>query len=393
MPRPITTEIAIVGGGVAGLWVLNLLRARGIDCRLFEASALGAGQTIASQGLIHGGVKYTLSGATTSASETIAAMPDRWRACLSGEGDIDLSETRVLSDSHYLFADGRATSRLTAFFASRALRGRVRKVTGDGLPEVFRHPAFDGVVYRLNDFVVDTASLLASLAAPHRDRIHYGALSVGESGQLRDGNGADVQAQKTILAAGEGNQRILQAMEIPVAMQRRPLSQVLVTGNLPRVYAHAVSLGSADKPLVTITSHRAANGQTTWYLGGAIAEETARPDEDQKQAALQLLGHLFPWLDLRETRVGVRRIDRAEPARSEGGRPDAPFVAKHVVNSHGDVIVCWPVKLTLAPLLGDMALKEIGVANAGAGEMMTGGDQRDGAAAKIAPAPWEEHHA
>ncbi|HCC44093.1 MAG TPA: FAD-binding oxidoreductase, partial [Gammaproteobacteria bacterium] len=51
-------DIAILGGGIAGLWLLNLLVSRGYSVVLLEKEALGAGQTIASQGMIHGGVKY-----------------------------------------------------------------------------------------------------------------------------------------------------------------------------------------------------------------------------------------------------------------------------------------------------------------------------------------------
>ena len=35
------TDIAIIGGGVAGLWALNLLRQRGYSTLLFEHDALG----------------------------------------------------------------------------------------------------------------------------------------------------------------------------------------------------------------------------------------------------------------------------------------------------------------------------------------------------------------
>ena len=69
------TDIAIIGGGIAGLWTLNQLRNRGYSAILFEHNALGSDQTIGSQGMIHGGVKYALAGALSNSSETIAAMP------------------------------------------------------------------------------------------------------------------------------------------------------------------------------------------------------------------------------------------------------------------------------------------------------------------------------
>ena len=383
MSRPITTDVAIIGGGIAGLWVLNLLRVRGIDCHLFEATALGAGQTIASQGMIHGGIKYTLSGTLTPASETIAAMPDRWRRCLSGDGDIDLRSAELLSESYYLFTDGRATSKLSAFFAARALRGRIEKIEGEALPATFRHPAFMGSLYRLNDLVVDTTSVLRALALPHLDRIHYEAVSARASGRLRTGSGLMINAGNTVLAAGEGNQLLLEKLRIPIEMQRRPLNQVLVTGKLPAVYAHAVSFAQTDKPMITITSHQNRSGRITWYLGGALAEESARTDDEQKDAALRLLHRLVPWFNWHECRIGTWRIDRAEPARSEGNRPDRPFVRKS-----GRTIVCWPTKLTLTPLLGDLVLKALGATGIPGDETR----QADAGRPKIAQPPWRQPH-
>jgi Glycerol-3-phosphate dehydrogenase len=48
----------IVGGGVSGLWLAAELKARGIHCCVLDRGPLGQGQTLASQGMIHGGTKY-----------------------------------------------------------------------------------------------------------------------------------------------------------------------------------------------------------------------------------------------------------------------------------------------------------------------------------------------
>lgn len=92
------TDIAIIGGGIAGLWCLNQLRGQGYSAILFEQEALGSHQTIGSQGMIHGGVKYALAGAWSGSSETISAMPAAWRQGLAGKGKVDLSGCRVLSE-------------------------------------------------------------------------------------------------------------------------------------------------------------------------------------------------------------------------------------------------------------------------------------------------------
>ncbi len=74
-------DIVILGGGIAGLWLLHRLRAAGYAAVLLEKSTLGDGQTIVSQGMIHGGMKYALAGALTGASSDcrhagpLAALP------------------------------------------------------------------------------------------------------------------------------------------------------------------------------------------------------------------------------------------------------------------------------------------------------------------------------
>jgi glycerol-3-phosphate dehydrogenase len=58
-------DLLIVGGGAAGLWILDTLFWRGARAVLLENDCLGSGQTISAQGIIHGGLKYTLQGSLT----------------------------------------------------------------------------------------------------------------------------------------------------------------------------------------------------------------------------------------------------------------------------------------------------------------------------------------
>ena len=71
-------SVAIVGGGIAGVWLLRILSDLGINAWLFEAEGLGAGQTLASQGMIHGGLKYQLHAGRDGLGESLAHMPDFW---------------------------------------------------------------------------------------------------------------------------------------------------------------------------------------------------------------------------------------------------------------------------------------------------------------------------
>jgi len=71
MADMIELDAVIFGGGAAGLWILDELRRAGLAILLLEGGrrGLGSGQTIASQGIIHGGLKYTLAGLLTPSAD------------------------------------------------------------------------------------------------------------------------------------------------------------------------------------------------------------------------------------------------------------------------------------------------------------------------------------
>ncbi len=132
MQEALKLDALIIGGGVAGLWLLNRLRNEGYQALLLEQEALGTGQTIASQGMIHGGIKYALGGKLTGASKAIADMPAHWQQCLEGEGDVDLQGCQLLSDSYYMWPRSSLRSVLMLFSAARHLKPKstqLKKVT------------------------------------------------------------------------------------------------------------------------------------------------------------------------------------------------------------------------------------------------------------------------
>jgi glycerol-3-phosphate dehydrogenase len=82
-------DIIIHGGGIAGLWILNLLKNLGYDALLIEPHGIGGIQTIASQGIIHSGLKYVLGGKINPLARAISTMPEVWKSALRGEGPLD----------------------------------------------------------------------------------------------------------------------------------------------------------------------------------------------------------------------------------------------------------------------------------------------------------------
>ncbi|WP_137818616.1 FAD-dependent oxidoreductase [Pseudomonas sp. 2FG] len=357
MSQALSTDVLIVGGGIAGLWLNARLRRQGFATLLVETASLGGGQSVKSQGIIHGGAKYALHGALTGASEAIADMPRRWREALAGGGEVDLSGVRLLSAAHYLWSPGTLAGNLTSFFASKAVRTRVDQVKGADLPPALQHPQFKGKVYRLSELVLDVPSLIERLAELAGDSLLAAERlePLHENGELvgLQVDGREIRAQRIVLSAGAGNAALLSALGLAQpAMQRRPLHMVLVKApSLKPLYAHC--LGGGPKPRVTVTSHPAADGQWVWYLGGDLAEAdgVARDETGQIAAAQKELGNLLPWVDLSQARWATLRVDRAEPAQSGLVRPDNAFLAEQ-----NNVLVGWPTKLALAPDFADRVL-------------------------------------
>ncbi|RMU99699.1 Oxidoreductase, FAD-binding protein [Pseudomonas syringae pv. tomato] len=360
MPSVISTDVLIVGAGVAGLWLNARLRRQGFSTVLVESASLGGGQSLKSQGIIHGGAKYALHGALSGASEAIADMPRRWREALDGKGELDLSGVRLLSEAHYLWSPGTIAGNLTSFFASKAVRGRVDQVKGEQLPPALQNPKFKGKIYRLAELVVDVPSLIKRLAELAEDSLLAGQkieplYEADELIGLRV-DGRDIHAQRIVLSAGGGTADLLNALGVSQPqMQRRPLHMVLVKGpTLKPLFAHC--LGGGPKPRITVTTHPAADGQCVWYLGGDLAEAdgVAREPDAQIAVARKELEALLPWVDLSQAQWATLRVDRAEPAQSGLVRPDNAFL-----DSQHRLMVGWPTKLALAPDFADRVLSHL----------------------------------
>jgi glycerol-3-phosphate dehydrogenase len=396
-------DVAIIGGGIAGLWLINRLQQAGYHCGLFEAKALGSDQSVASQGMIHGGIKYTLGGALTGASEAIADMPDHWRQCLNGEGDVDLRGADTLCDHFYMWSSASVTSKLTTFFASKATRGRVDKVAANDRPALFRQGKFKGQLYRLVDMVLDVPSVLRTLANNVAgqtwllppERANWIKNDSGEC-ELRvktDKGHVRVTAGQFIFSAGRGNQALLRALdENTPAMQERPLQQVMVKLKQPsddiRFYGHC--LGTDKTPRLTISTHPTQDGRWVWYLGGSLAEKGAQQTEAEVIRAAQAeLTHLMPWMDLSEATWASLPVSRAEPRQKNLLRPDKAFIGK--AGKCSNVAVAWPTKLTLAP---NLASECMGLLNTEG--IKTASDKPDLSAldileqAKVSPCPWDQ---
>lgn len=367
MSSKVKVDIVIFGGGVAGLWILNRLRQMGLSVLLFETGALGGGQTFHAQGIIHGGLKYALQGALTGESKALASVPDLWRSCLDGQGEINLSQTKILSEKHYLFSPSKFKAKIAGFLASQTLQSQVEKIPPSHYPKAFQNPNFKGELFGVDEIVLDVPSLIQNLAKPQFNSIiKINSFSAEDfildseqnisSIQLKtDTQSITIEAQHFIFAAGAGNGLIAQQLNLPkIAMQKRPLRMVLV--KLPfdaPVYAHCVGL--SDKPRLTITTHYTQKGEMIWYLGGQLAEEgVQRSETEQIHCAQKELSELFPWFNFQDAQFSSFCIDRAEPMQANQAKPKDAYS-----KTLGNISICWPTKLALAPLLAQEIVKEI----------------------------------
>ncbi|MDH5358586.1 MAG: FAD-dependent oxidoreductase [Gammaproteobacteria bacterium] len=378
--QTLTTDVVIIGAGIGGLWLHHRLNNMGFHSLLLESNMIGNAQTLSSQGIIHGGSKYALNGILSKASQAISSMPSRWKDCLTGEGEIDLSLVNVLAYHQLLWSKEQLSSKMVSFFASKALSSRMQTVANEeDRPDLFRHPDFKGALYQLDEPVLDIPSVLKSLAQPWQDRILKISSDAPITWKQKQGmvtaihldDEIEIQAQHFVLTAGEGNENLLQSLGVnkPV-MQRRPLQMVLCKAKnkqlaLPAIYAH--SLGSGSKPIATITSHYTEDGNVVWYIGGNIAEQgVGKTGQQLTTEATDLLHDILPWFELPELEWATHKVNRAEPKQSALSRPDTAFV-----ESRNNIHIAWPTKLALAPDLADRVIMQLQKENLQAGQHKT----------------------
>ena len=357
-------DVIIIGAGIAGLWVANVCKRLGYSVMVFEKTAVGGVQTLASQGMIHGGQKYTLTGEASSHAAAIAAMPARWQACFDGCGDVDLTGVAFASDHQIMWPAGGVVSSAAVLAAAQLVNAGTSKLVRDEFPEVLAsRPKFKGPVYRLPEVVMDAQSLTTALAKPLAGRIYHGHVAaVLPDGQVAfHHNGRDIalQAQCIISTAGLGNEDVLKLLKVERAFtQRRPLRQVMVRTLDEPLYGHGIV--ASPKPRLTVTAARdAARGGYIWYIGGSVAESGASMSDGETIAhASRELADVFPHINWSQKEVATWYGERAEPVNPDGQLPPGPHLQKR-----GRVWLGWPTKLTFAPLLADQVVAALDAQN------------------------------
>lgn len=354
-------DCVLIGGGIAALWTLDALDEAGFSAVLVEPWHLGGGQTLWSQGIIHGGTKYSLSGLLHPGSTAVSEMPGRWLESLEGRRRPDLRDATVLSHETWLWRTGSIASRLGMLGARLALRTRPEEVAPDDRPPLLREA---GEVHRLGEPCLDTGSLVASFRRRHAGRMVAAAgpdaVSFGHADRRLtvtvgspDGSSRRFRTPLAVLAAAGANDRFRAALGLGPTAQRRPLHMGLVRGRpdrLPRFFGHCVD-GAATR--VTITAADTSDGRVAWQVGGRVAEEGVALDAPAfLDHVRRELAETLPALALDGLEFASYRPDRVEARTAGGIRPDDACL----IDDHPALVTLYPTKLALAPRGADLVL-------------------------------------
>ncbi len=345
---PLEIDALVIGGGVAGLFILDALARRGVGALLCEATALGSSQTTASQGILHAGMKYSLGGLVGDDAQEAARAAELWQSMLAGNGG-DLRGVRVLSRECYLWRSSGLVAAASLAAARVGLRTRPESVAAPDRPAWLK--GVSGDVLRLPETVIDPISLVGELSNRHAERLARGtvaAITVTEDAVTVAFSSAalpQVRARHVILAAGAGNESLASMAGIVEPMQRRPLRQALLRGDLPLVFGHCID---GARTRVTITSDTLGEDRV-WQVGGEVAEAGASmaPAEFERVVRSEL-AEVLPSGVFGPCSFASYLVDRAEPHTPSGRRPPRAHSA-----AHGALRVVWPVKLVLAPFVAE----------------------------------------
>ena len=357
-------DIVIIGAGIAGLWTFHRLKKRGYDVLLLEKDSIGSGQTLASQGIIHSGLKFAIAGKISTLARSISAMPEVWRSALKGEGEVDLSTAKKAAESQMLLIPGGLIGNISKVIAKKTLGKNVREIPQKDWPAEIAQSGFSGSVVHMDELVLDIPSVLCALAEPYRNAIRKVPVDYA-SNPTEFLARENIVAKKMIMTSASSNLLIARQAdhEQGLEVQYRPLLMGMVKPAPFPLFAHLI--GTSEKPLATVTTHKDKDGVLVWYLGGGLAERAKESSlRDVYEAARKAFATYMPSIDLTQAKWSVLPIDRVEgKSKTDGWMPDTP-----TLHAAGNSLYAWPTKLTFAPMLSDMILQQLekeGVAPSG----------------------------
>lgn len=309
-------EVLIIGGGIAGLWLLDELRRKGYDVLLVEKTALGHGQTIAAQGILHGGLKHALVGRLGGYVDALKGMPAIWRACLDGTREPNLQYVERRGDVCYCWRTDTFASTLGQLGARFGLRTGLTSVERNERPIPLVNAPGD--VFRLDEQVVNPQSLLLTL---QERNLHHLMLGTWDGEHVEHaGRRVHMQPHRVVYTAGAGN----------TGSRFLPLPILTLRGDLPTLNGFCID---GAKAKVIVTTQRFSEHHAVWQVASEM-------ENDIWQELREALPR-FTWPNV-ESRLTIAM-------RAEGG--DGTRANDVTVTIQDKIITAWPTKLVLAPRL------------------------------------------
>jgi len=367
-------HVLIIGGGVQGLWLLDVLRANGLEAVLLERRSLGGQQTCHSHVYIHRGHMYNAG--QESLVARLAAVDALWREWCAKHPHL----TVEANGSCFGYQNPTDAEDKAAFWESLGLDHDALHA----VPEAIR----DGVVASAllsPEYCLNGNQLTATLAAPHAASIcridSVDAIRVdGRRGKIEEvlvrvepWSSAEFRPGAVVLAAGAGNQalldlagggaRTLQA-SVRDRQQVRKAHMLVVAGEdgvLPRL-RHALVLPKLRGLFIV---PRRSGGDNVWLVSDDRSPDSSLADDwiargaqgwlPEVLAALRALAPVA-FSEPERLRWGIYDGPKAE-GRATGGVPHEERIERF--RGIADLWAVWPTKLSLAPLAARQVLKEL----------------------------------
>jgi len=349
--RRIPLDCLIIGGGVAGLFILDKCVSLGCSTLLLESNTLGTGQTIHSHGIIHGNLSDASHGIHNQTEMAIGDMPLFWRRCLAGETKPDLRNVTLRSDYCHVWRSDSLLAKLgwLGVMLSRTLH--TQPLTDHERPRVFQ--GCKGKVVRTNGQVIEPRSLLEVLSTPHVQRM----LKISQAGvetQQEDGawiirllnpdtgEPLDLSPKMIVLSAGDGNQALRLMFGLPRRrMKVRHVHMVMVRGELPMINGHCIDGIRSHLTISTTTDYAR---RRVWLIYSKLASNPEVSPEELILRTASKLRSVLPSVDLDSMEFTTYRTTRVVHGMKQ---TDISLLVE------GGILTCWPSEMTLAPRLAN----------------------------------------
>lgn len=353
--KQVKTDIAIVGGGVAGLWLLNKL-SKSYNVVLIENEALGSGQSLSSQGLILPR-EHEVEGLEGGDVQQI------WQDCLNGFGDVDLRTTKILSDQQSILSQRGLLARCSNFMTHLKYK-YLDKATAVQEVQLVDH-LNAGQYYQLDAKVLDVRSLLESLAKHNMDDIYKADIQEylhdeGEFTGLRlqqAGHHLDLHADAFIFTAGQGNLRALHELGLKTPKsEAEEQTQIMVKG-MPFALHGLYTLANGHQ--IQLSAHEQADNSYVWYVSGEWLQDSGKTANERIESLKMAFAKSFPKSDLSNCLWAVQQ--------QKVYNKDWQSAKRQKIFFNGSAAVAWPANLTTTPLLVseiELWLEQMGVSYA-----------------------------